>query len=395
MKVGVYGGTFDPPHLGHMRAAQAALTVLELDQLILIPAKQPPHKELAPDSADAEQRLAMTALMADGMGDSRVSVSGLELHRVGRSYTAETLRALRDQRPEDTFYLLMGTDMFLSFQTWHEAQLIAQLAILTPFSRNTTDDEALFKAQEEFLYREYGARVCGVLLPQITQMSSTELRAELQAGRGAEHLWCQVYGYILRNRLYGVEPDLKKLSDTDLRAAAYSMVRAKRIPHIRGCEEEAVRLARHWGSDEDEMRRAAILHDCTKYLTLEEQLDLCARYGIQLDELERVAVKLLHAKTGAAIAKYVYGESDQVYQAIFYHTTGRADMSLMEQLLYLADYIEPNRDFPQVEELRALAYTDLNKAVAMGAALSIQEMEERNRPLHHNTLACYRFFTGE
>ena len=142
-------------------------------------------------------------------------------------------------------------------------------------------------------------------------------------------------------------------------------------------------------------KRSAILHDCTKYLDLDEQLALCAQYQIPLDEMERSAVKLLHAKTGAAIAKYVYGESDQVYQAIFYHTTGRAGMSRMEKILYLADYIEPNRDFPEVEEMRALAYQDLDRAVAMGAALSIQEMQEKQYPLHPNTLECYQSLTGE
>ena len=107
------------------------------------------------------------------------------------------------------------------------------------------------------------------------------------------------------------------------------MVRAKRIPHIRGTEEEAVRLARRWGADEELARRAAILHDCTKYLELDEQLALCRKYGVELDELEQRAVKLLHSKTGACIAKHVFGETEAVYQAIFWHTTGKADMSLL------------------------------------------------------------------
>ena len=79
----------------------------------------------------------------------------------------------------------------------------------------------------------------------------------------------------------------------------------------------------------------------------------------------------------------------------YYHTTGRAGMSRMEKILYLADYIEPNRDFPEVEEMRALAYQDLDRAVAMGAALSIQEMQEKQYPLHPNTLECYQSLTGE
>ena len=119
------------------------------------------------------------------------------------------------------------------------------------------------------------------------------------------------------NGLYGTHADLKHLDIPELRACSCSMVRQKRVAHIRGTEEEAVRLARRWGADQTLARRAGILHDCTKYLNLEEQLALCEKYGVALDELERSAVKLLHSKTGACIAKAVFGEPDEVYSAIF------------------------------------------------------------------------------
>lgn len=112
--------------------------------------------------------------------------------------------------------------------------------------------------------------------------------------------------------------------------------------------------------------RAAILHDCTKYLELDDQLRLCRQYGVELDELEQQAVKLLHAKTGACIARDIFGEPDEVYQAIFWHTTAKADMTLLEKIIYIADYIEPNRDFEGVEELRRLAYEDLDRPAAGG-----------------------------
>ena len=201
-----------------------------------------------------------------------------------------------------------------------------------------------------------------------------------------------VYGYILREKLYGTNADLKRLSMEDLRCVSYSMVFAKRLAHIKGCEEEAARLARRWGADEERMRRAAILHDCTKYLSLQEHLDICGRYGIELSPLERATVKLLHAKSGAALARHIFGVDDGIYNAIFYHTTARADMSLEEKLLYIADYMEPCRDFPDVGELRRLAYTDLDGAVGMGASLSMREMVERDKELHHDTLAAYEFY---
>ena len=259
---------------------------------------------------------------------------------------------------------------------------------IAAFARRESDAGELLDIQGRFLQETYGARVAIVQLPQIIDLSSTQVRALLRTdhAKAREVLWCQVYGYILRQGLYEVEADLRHLDDDDLRCASLSMVKAKRVPHIRGVEEEAVRLALHWGADPHMARRAGILHDCTKYLNLEEQLQLCEKYGIVLDELEQQAVKLLHSKTGACVARHVYGVSDDIYEAIFWHTTGKAAMTLLEKLLYIADYMEPTRDFPGVERLRALAYEDLDAAVLLGCEMSIQEMAERGLPVHPNTV---------
>jgi nicotinate-nucleotide adenylyltransferase len=265
------------------------------------------------------------------------------------------------------------------------------MAGVCAFGRLRGDDET-FAQQTKFLEETYGARVKIVTIPDLVEVSSTRLREGLSEGTGRDFLPQAVYGYILREKLYGTSADLTRLNDEDLRCVSYSMVKAKRLPHIRGTEEEAVRLAQRWGADVEKMRRAAILHDCTKYLSLEEHLAICDRYGVELDEMERVTEKLLHSKTGAVLARHWFGQDDEIYQAIFYHTTARANMSLAEKIIYMADYIEPNRDFPEVEELRALSYTDLDRAVGMGAWLSIQEMEERGRTIHHNTAEAYECY---
>lgn len=387
MKLGIYGGTFNPPHTGHLTAARSALEALELDRLVLLPAAQPPHKVLPPGAPSAEQRLDMTAIAADALLlPGRVEASALELKRPGVSYTADTLRQLREQEPDAQLWLLMGADMFLSFQNWREPDVIARLAGICAFARTQADCGELLTIQAEHLRKTFGAKVCVLQLPQVVDVSSTRLRELLARGEGWEYLSPAVYGYILRHGLYGAGRDLKRLPDRELRACSYSMIRAKRIAHVKGTEEEAVRLARRWGADEEHARRAAILHDCTKYLELDEQLQLCAKYGIVLDELEQQAVKLLHSKTGACVARHVYGVSDDIYEAIFWHTTGKADMTLLEKLLYIADYMEPTRDFPGVERLRALAYEDLDAAVLLGCEMSIQEMAERGLPVHPNTV---------
>lgn len=388
MKIGIYGGTFDPPHLGHMEAAKAAIHYFGLDRLLLIPNKLPPHKFLPKDAANESARLAMTQLMADGIGPNATALD-LELLRAGPSYTADTIRALRATEPEAQFYLLMGTDMFLSFETWREPEVIAKEVTLVPFSREEGSSHELFAVQTEKLRDLLGAKIQMLPLDTIHPISSSQVRRLLHEeetqDKGGALLFPSVYGYILRHQLYGTSTVLKNLSPSRLRAVSYSMMKAKRIPHVRGTEETAVALALLLGENPEYARRAAILHDCTKYWELPEHLALCEKYGIPLDDLERQSVKMLHSKTAAILAKHQFGEAPEICRAIACHTTGAPDMTRFDKILYLADYVEPTRDFDGVEELRQLAFSDLDKAMIVGLETTIAELQEKNVPVHSNT----------
>lgn len=388
MKIGVYGGTFNPPHLGHVTAARAVFELLKLDLLLLVPDGQPPHKMLPPGSPTPEQRLEMTRLAGEQLGlGEKVRTLDLELKREGRSYTAETLRQLHQQYPEDELWLLMGTDMFLTLQAWREPGEILSLAGIAAFGRTEEDTEELFSVQRDYLYRTYPqARIFTLTIPGVVDVSSTELRTMLARGEGGNLLPPAVYGYILREGLYDTRADLKHLPLRTLRPVALSYLKHKRIPHVLGTEQEAIRLAERYGADVEKARVAALLHDCTKRLDMEEQLALCRQYGIRLDALEQQALKLLHAKTGAAIARDVFGVDDEIYRAIWWHTTGHAGMTLLEKIMYLADYIEPSRDFPGVDKLRAVCYKDLDEGLLMGLEMTIEEMTSMGNPVHHATI---------
>ena len=388
MKIGIYGGTFNPPHLGHIAAARAVFEVLKLDRLLLIPAGMPPHKDLPAGSPTPAQRLEMTRLAGEQMGlGDQVETLDLELRREGRSFTSDTLRQLKELYPDDELWLLMGTDMFLTLQAWHDPAEVMALAGIAAFGRTEADTEELFSAQRDYLYRTYPqARIFTLTVPGVVDVSSTELREKLARGEGAPLLAPAVYGYILREDLYQTHADLKHLPLTQLRPVALSCLKHKRIPHVLGTEQEAIRLAERYGADVEKARVAALLHDCTKKLDMAEQLELCRRYGIQLDELEQKALKLLHAKTGAAIARDVFGVDEETYQAIWYHTTGRAGMTTLEKVMYLADYIEPSRDFPGVETLRRVCYEDLDRGVLLGLEMTVEEMTEMGNPVHRATL---------
>ncbi len=398
MKIGIYGGSFNPPHLGHMAAAESAAKYLGLDELLLIPAGIPPHKALSADDPGKLHRLAMTRLIGEQIGQDtgiRVEVSDMEIAREGKSYTADTLRELRAKHPGDELWLLMGTDMFLTFQYWYRPEEIVRYAGICAFGRTEADGEALFAPQREFLGKKFpGSRIVTMTLPNLVDVSSTTLRERIPKGETEGLLAPAVLGYIYRKHLYGTNLDLKRLTVEELRPIALSYLKPKRIPHVLGTEKTAAALAEKYGADIHKSRVAALLHDSTKRLSMEEQLAMCEHYRIALDTLERKALKLLHAKTGAALARDVYGVDDDVYNAILWHTTGKPDMTLLEKVIYLADFIEPSRDFDGVDALRAAVWEDLDKGLEMGLAMTVEEMTEMGNPVHRNTLEALDYLRG-
>ena len=397
MRIGVYGGAFNPPHLGHITAARAVSGLLKLDKLLVIPTGHPPHKTLPPGGPTPEQRLEMTRLAMEQAGlKDRIEVLDLEIRREGNSYTADTLARLKEQYPEDELWLLMGADMFLTLQSWRQPERILSLAGIAAFGRTEADTGELFDLQRDYLYRIYPqARLFTLSIPGVVDVSSTELRDRLSKGEGGALLAPAVYGYILRKKLYGTAEDLKRLPLERLRPVALSCLDHRRIPHVLGTEQEAIHLAERWGADVDKARRAALLHDCTKKLSLPEQLAAAERFQVPLDGMERQELKLLHAKTGAGIAETVFGTDAEITNAIRWHTTGRAHMTLLEKVIYLADYIEPTRSFPGVEALRKACYEDLDAGLLLGLEMTIQEMEARGAPIHPKTLEARDALKGQ
>ncbi len=179
---------------------------------------------------------------------------------------------------------------------------------------------------------------------------------------------------------------------SELRLKAYSFLDEKRIAHVDGCEREAVRLAERYGADVSQAATAAILHDITKKLDLPNQLILCKRYGIICDKFEMKNASLLHAKTGAWKARELFEIEQPVFDAILWHTTGKPDMSLLEKIIYLADYIEPTRRFEGITLLRERAYEALDSAMALGLKMSIEDIRTHGYTLHPVTAEAYEFY---
>ena len=175
--------------------------------------------------------------------------------------------------------------------------------------------------------------------------------------------------------------DCRNMTDDELQLTAISLLKESRINHVLGCAQTAVQLAELWGVSQQDAYRAGILHDVTKALPGDLQLALCDRYGVELDSFSRENPKTIHAITGAAVAEKVFGEDAAVVSAIESHTTGKRNMNTLEKIIYIADYMEPNRNFEGVEQLRRLAQTDLDEALKMGLEMSIALLREQGRAI--------------
>lgn len=389
-RVGIFGGSFNPPHKGHLLAAREQKRLLDLDLVLLIPAGIPPHKQLAEGSPSGEMRLAMTKALA--AKEHYLEVSDMEIRREGASYTADTLQILHDAHPEDELFLLMGTDMFLSLHTWSRPELICKLASISLAVRRdpSAEEENRIHAQTMYLRESFGARIERVQ-NEVVDMSSTTVRRMLHFDCAGDYLTPEVLEMIRQYGLYNTGKDLKNLPFEELCHISLSLHKSARRPHVQGCSDTARALALHWGADPVLAARAGILHDITKAMDKKDHLALCRKYGVALRPFEVENDKLLHAKSGAAVARGVFGECEEVAEAIFWHTTGKADMTLLQKIIYMADYMEPNRDFPGVEVLREYAWSDLDRAMLVSFEMSVQMLEARGKAVDVNSREAMEF----
>ena len=367
MRIGIYGGTFNPLHTGHIHAVRQAMETLRLDKLLMIPDRIAPHKEIPSGSPTPEQRLQMLQLaVAEEPG---IEVSDIELKREGPSYTYLTVETLRETYPDAKLYLIMGTDMFLSFRTWKNPERITTQAALAVMYRGDKGEKAAIDARKAEMEAE-GVEV-ELVENDTIPISSTQLRRLLAFRCADAFLPAGVGDYIRENGLYDTASDWKNLPMEQLEIIVIRLLNPNRVAHVLGCRDTAVELAKHWGADVTDAARAGILHDITKALDGPLQLTLCEAYGKILSDFSRKYPKTLHALTGSLVAERIFGENEAVVSAICHHTTGKADMNLLEKIIYVADYMEPNRNFPGVEKLRELAYSDIDAALKLGLEMTL------------------------
>ena len=345
---------------------QTAAEALGFEKLIVIPSCIPPHK-LAGKLASGAQRLEMCRL-AFGK-DPRCEVSSIELERSGKSYTVDTLNEIKKIYPDDELYFIIGSDMLRTFQQWVRWEEILSLAKICAASRENgyqPDWSAYTSEQRErFVFID----------AEPLEVSSTELRG----GQKADLIDPDVARYIKENNLYddGLSEYRKFLEEK---------LDDFRLDHSECVSECAAVLAEKYGADPEKARLAGLMHDVMKNASAEEHF----RYMNNISAVEFNNHKVWHQISGEGFLRDNGIITDEeILGAVRWHTTGKADMTLLEKIVYVADFISADRKYSDVAVVRKLAETSLEQAMLYTTRYTINKLAGSDMLIHPATVECY------
>ena len=383
-KIGIYGGSFNPIHNGHLFVAENIKKMLGLDKIIFIPTGNAPHKNIRTDKKD---RFKMTTLAIEG--SDFFDVSNFETNKNEKSYTFDTLCHIKSENETAKLYLIIGSDAFMEIETWHKVSDLFSMCRLIVVSR-PGEDKKLLCEQLRNIKKKYSPPISFIELDTLN-ISSTDIRNKIMLGENINHLVPQkVAEYIYQHQLYATN---SKINIAAIKKYLYENLTYKRFVHSLNTASEAIKLSKRYDENIYKAYVAGLLHDCAKEILNTEKIRMSNEYGIKLDRILTKQPDLTHSFLAAQIALHKFSVTDtDILNAISYHTTGRKKMTLLEKIIYIADCIEPNRTFDGVEYLRDLAYENINKAVAYSLKTTIEKNKKADRVIHPLSLEAFQFY---
>ncbi len=377
MRIGIFGGSFDPVHVEHTNLCEGAIKSLRLDKLFVVPARIPPHKQ-GKALSESEHRLAMCKIAFSKM--EKVEVSDYELTRVGTSFTYLTIQHFHTLYPTAELYFLVGTDMLRDFPTWKNPDIILSLATLAVCARA---EEADWEEKERKIYFEKvrTQKDFAVIGYEGEEVSSTRARVMFFAGEEPTD-WIDpaVLSYIKEHDVYHM-PYVKE---------ALAKEKPSRKEHTLRVAFFVAEHAKECGVDETLAVKAALLHDCAKNLQPNDPLlegFVCP---------QGVPKQVWHQFAGAYLCEKRFGvKEEEVLSAVRYHTSGRVGMSDLEKLIFLADMLEEGRDYPEVYPLRKRFEEGLNECLEEALYRTLVFLEEKGEPIYSLTQEAYEWIKRE
>ena len=382
MRIGIFGGSFDPVHTEHIRVAESAVETLALDTLFIMPAYAPPHKKgkiLSPD----KDRLEMCRLAFSDIKNT--VVSDYEIQKKGTSYTYLTCREFRKNYPNAEIFWLVGTDMLRDFPTWKNPESILRDVTLAVCARNESVGWA--EKESEIFYKRFHKKFA-IIGYRGEDISSTKLRVMAGAGiRLTPYTHKKVAEYIEEKSLYKIPYAREALSRETEKRAKHSL----RVAMLSA--EKAGTL----GIPEKQAITAALFHDCAKNIPIDDPL----LKGFRIrKEWGKVPPPVLHQFTGAYLVRKAYGVTDEkVLDAIRYHTSGKKKMTALGKLVFLADMVEEERAYEGVEILRALFHEKrngvrgLDKCLIEALKQTVEFLQKKEAEIYPLTIQAFQYYT--
>ena len=327
-------------------------------------------------------------------GLDNISYSDFELKN-RLSYTADTLTALKQQHPKDELFFIIGGDSISTFISWYHPEIILEKANLVVVKRNDVTLSAVGDniAKIRKTFNIHSDKKLFLLDTDISSISSSFIRNN-NIEECKSMLPKEVYEYIRDNGLYMGENKNCSWTVSEIDNDLKKLLSPHRYSHTLGVALTSKKMAENYGVNPNTAYLAGLLHDCAKYYTNEELLNTCKKNHIPVTQAEKNAPYLLHGKVGAFVAKTKYHiEDETVLSAITWHTTGKPQMTKLEQIVFCADYIEPGRDKqPNLVYLRGISMKDLDLLTFKIMSDTLNYLKSKNQVIDNYTRQGFEFY---
>lgn len=373
MKIAFFGGTFNPVHIEHVLTAAAAVRELSLDKIFIVPTFLPPHKNVRPaNGADRVNMLEIAFKKSEELL-KKVEISDYEINNGGKSYSFITAKHFKDEYPSSELYMIIGGDMLKDFKTWKHPEKILDCAKLAVVLREGYSVD--IAAEREYFKNAFNKDFT-VLNYVGKDVSSTEIRTRLAFGIKPDGVCEEVFSYIRKNGVYPPDKYQKYILEK---------LPARRVAHTANVVICALKKAKELNLDYEKVRIAATLHDCAKYDDYRDYKDFTLP--------PNVPPPVVHAFLGAFVAEKVLGVRDEeIIDAIRYHTSGKAEMSTLSKLIFVADMIEEGRNYDGVDILRKEYERDFESCFRLCLKEETLHLINKKQPIFKETLSAYDYY---
>ncbi len=399
MKIGLFGGSFDPIHNGHLSMIEGALESGCVDIAVVIPTARNPFKRGRMLSA-APYRFYMTKRAVEARFKKNVFLCDIEFFMEGISYTANTIEkfcgkkylktflkecGLGKKADEDhSFCWICGSDILPTFDKWYKPEKILQNAGLLVAQRpgDSTDIEYEKKRISEALGIDADIRSFEI---KGVEAASSVIREE----KDFDDIPEAALEFIKTHDLYPSEDPLSEVGDEacsvylDSAIAMYPILGEKRLLHTLNTGLLSALYATRFGADPDKALIAGALHDCAKEIDIDKQKKMALKRCPELT----TDPKLYHSPAGAIMASKLMGiDDEEILEAITFHTTGKKDMTVLDKIVFLADKLEPSRTYTDLTLMRELSKTDLDASLILCVKAVKNKFDMKGREIHPYTL---------